>query len=188
MKIFALETDNEKAIQGVLLEGETVVRRIHFHGARFFFACVPAILCIIGLCALVILLGYMGTPNSITLGVAGICFVIWLLKYSWDLLHAFIDWKYDFLMITNKRVVVINQTSILHKDVQKMDLENIASVGSQSQLLDLFTFGKLTFDLKEGVGKRYVYKYIADCDNVAKCISDCLAKYQAAERSHHSHE
>lgn len=102
--------------------------------------------------------------------------LIWFVIFP--VITQIVDYLYDHIMVTNNRIVIIDQSSIFTRDIRKMDLENIASVRIKTQWLNLFPFGTLIFDLKEGVGKSLTLKYIPKVDEVASCISCMLRDYQ----------
>jgi hypothetical protein len=89
-------------------------------------------------------------------------------------LRAFIDWRYDLIIITSDKVIIVNQSSIFHREIRQMHLENFASVTARTQYLNLFPFGKLCFDLKEGVGRSICLNYVPRADFVASRIAECV--------------
>jgi GNAT superfamily N-acetyltransferase len=54
--------------------------------------------------------------------------------------------------VTNEEVVFVDQSSLFHIKIRQMNLDNVASVSAESQFWNIFPFGKIHFDLKEGVG------------------------------------
>lgn len=178
MRIFALETDHERLKKELLLEGEREVLCVGYHWLKFIGVLLSS--GFITLCVAFALsaLWYFSAPfvfSPIPLTFLALLY-IWFVGFP--AISAFVDFMYDHIIVTNSRIVIIDQASIFHRDIRKMDLENIASVRAKTQFMNIFPFGTLHFDLKEGVGKSLILKYIPHVDKVSSCISCCLRDSQ----------
>ena len=175
MRIFALETDNEKLQCNFLTENEELMLVVRFHGFLFFVKAFVSFIFTIVL----VLLGWgawnLGMPGSV---VTVAVFFTWLVLIFFRLMRAFIDWRFDVMILTNEKLVIIDQTSIFHVNKRQMNLENIASVSAESQFWGLFPFGTLHFELKEGTGKSLCLAYIPQADHVASVISNSIINFQ----------
>ena len=175
MKIFALETNEQKLIKSFLSHGEEVILRVKFSSFLFILRTFKAILFTLIFVAVDVGLTSVGFPlvwDSLIL------FVFWLFFVFFRWLTAFIDWKFDVLLVTSEEVVVVDQSSLFHAHIRQMNLDNIASVSAETQFWNLFPFGKLHFDLKEGTGRALVLPYIPLATKVASVISDTIVAYQ----------
>lgn len=175
MQLFALETDADKLCQSVLSPGECVVQCVRFHWFRFAAkVCMYAAVTVV-LVALAVAATALKLPP---VWVAGITFLLWFFFVFFRLLAAFIDWRFDILLVTPEKIVMIDQRSIFHRKVQQMNLENLASVHAETQFLNLFPFGKICFDLKEGLGRAVCLSYIPDAERVGAAIGNVLTQFQ----------
>lgn len=181
MKILALETDNEKAKKEILLSDEEEILSVRYHGLWF----------VARLMSPIVFLLIIGIAYAIPSFIFGIAFgfnwiailsllVVCVFVTFFPSLKAWIDWKYDGIILTDKRLIILNQTSIFKEDNRKMDLENVASVRAITQYWNVFPFGKLHIDLKEGVGRSIELPFVPNAARVARCISECVCKVQKA--------
>ncbi len=178
MHIFALETDKEKLKRSFCGPEEKIVCIVNFHGFLFAVKAVVASFWTALIIGVVIAGSTFGLPAGILTGVA---VLLWLLLIVRPLFRSFIDWKFDLLILTNGKLVVINQSSIFRQHVRQMNLENIASVNVETQFGNIFPFGRLCFDLKEGIGARVCLNYIPHPYHVSSCISDALIQYAKSQ-------
>ncbi len=176
MRILALETDAEKIKQQCLSEGETVVLMTYYHALSFFFASLREILFTIVIFAVGIALSFTGAP---LLWVLGGLSAVWFFFIFFNILKAYIDWRYDFILVTTDKLVLVDQTSIIHQKVNPIHLENIGSIASETQYMNLFGFGKIVINLKEGEGgQAIVLDFVPNASEVAAKISKTVTYYQ----------
>ncbi len=175
MHIFALETDIEKIKKRFLSAEEQEIQTVFFHGFRFFLAVLRDVLYTFLIVAITVGLGYAGLPLSWLVPLA--C-VAWLLLVFRSLLRAYLDWQYDFILITTDKVIVVDQSSLFHQKITPMNLENFASASAETQFWNLFPFGILHFNLKEGTGNGVNLRYIPHAHDVASCIADTITTFQ----------
>src|SRR3989338_2908740 len=175
MKILALETNTDKLNRSLLSPGEQIVLQARFHGFLFAVRAVVAAVITAIFVAVGVGSAMVGIPWNIALPVLTL---LWLWFVFRPLLRAFIDWQYDELLVTTEKVIVINQSSIIRQQIQQMNLENLASVSALTQCGGMLPFGKLHFELKEGVGEGLKLSYIPDAQKACSVISDCLVQFQ----------
>jgi len=178
MKIFALETNIERAVKSFLSEGEQLLLVVRFHAAVFLFAVLRHLLLTLVLVGIATAAVLLSVP--LWWAVGGF-FLVWIFTVLIKVVTAYIDWKYDFLVVTNDKVVLVNQSSIFHVEVRQMHLENFASVTARTQFWNLFPFGIVCFDLKEGVGQSICLTYIPDAAQVASQITNAVRRFQRAQ-------
>lgn len=174
MKIFALETDKEKLKRSFCGPDEKIVCTANFHGFLFAGKAIVASFWTVLIVGVVIAGISFGLPGGILTGVA---LLAWLILVARPLFRSFIDWKFDLLILTTGKLVIINQSSIFRQHVRQMNLENIASVNVETQFGNIFPFGSLCFDLKEGLGERMCLRYIPSAHHISANISDALMKF-----------
>ena len=180
MRLFALETNMEKLNRGFLSSGEEQILCIRFHGFLFFLRFMRALLATAMIVAVALIAGYARLPP---LAILSIAVVVWLPLAGIPLLTGFIDWKYDTLILTTEKLIHVNQSSLFRREIRQMNLENLASVNAETQFGNIFPFGRLCFDLKEGTGQRLCLNYIPQADRVCTLISDCLVAYERRRAS-----
>lgn len=175
MKIFALETDVAKLNRSLVSPGEQIVLQARFHGFLFFMRALLAGMLTMIAIAVGTVSGAAGMPMGI---VTAALFVIWLLFVFRPLLRAFIDWRFDELLVTTEKVILVNQSSVIRQEIHQMNLENLASVKALTQFGGILPFGKVHFELKEGVGEGLRLSYIPHAQRACSVIGDCLVQFQ----------
>lgn len=178
MHILALNTDIEGVKQRFRSANEQEVLTAYRHGFFFFLSIIYQIFLTTGLIAAGIALASLEIL-PLSLGtIGGLLFLLWLIFAFPTILKTFLDWKFDFIFVTTDKVVIVDQSSIFHHRITPMNLENFASVTAASQFWNLFPFGSIHFQLKEGTGEDITMKYIPNADEVAAKISDTVTQYQ----------
>lgn len=175
MRLFALETNTEKIKKPFLSSEEKEIMTVYFHGFRFFITFAANILWTFFLVGLLIALGYAHIP-PLWLTASGT--VIWFFFIFVPIVKAYLDWRFDFILVTSDKVILVDQSSFFHQKTTPMNLENFASVSAETQFWNLFPFGKLHFNLKEGAGEGVELAYIPHAHAVASRISDAITIFQ----------
>lgn len=180
MRFLALNTDIDGIKRRFLSANEHEVLTAFRHGFFFFLQIILQIIITIGLIAGGITIHtWAFLPRNIPQWwIVGILALLWIFLAFPTILKAFLDWKFDFIFVTTDKVVLLDQSSIFHHRITPMNLENFASVTAASQFWNLFPFGSLHFQLKEGTGEDITMKYIPNADEVAAKISDTVTLYQ----------
>lgn len=184
MRLFALQTDTDKMIRGFASGDEREILNVPFDGFVFFTCLAGKILMAGVIAAAVILLNmYTSIPPvwTTSIGVA-----IWLIAAPAGLIKTYVDWKYDFVSVTNHKVIVVDQSMLFSQKIQQISLENIAQVSSQNSYWNLLGFGTVRLHLKEGFGKEVVLDFVNDAAKVADVIADTVTAFQREHRSHAS--
>lgn len=180
MHIFALDTDIEGVKRRFLSANEREILTTYRHGFFFFLQIILQLVLTIGLVAAGVALNTWDIlPWDIpSWWIVGVLVLLWIILAFPTILKAFLDWKFDFIFVTTDKVVLVDQSSIFHHRITPMNLENFASVTAASQFWNLFPFGSLHFQLKEGIGEDITMKYIPNADEVAAKIADTVTLYQ----------
>ena len=176
MRIFALETDLEKLTRSFVPEEHALVRRVHHHWLIFFLKSLKSSLISMVFIAIAVAMWlFVGFPG---LYAAGGVLLLLLLFVFFPLMRAFIDWKYDVLIVTKDKIVVVDQSSLFRREVREMNLENVAAISTETQYWNIFPFGKIVVDLKEGHGNRLILPFMPQADDISTAISDVLVQYE----------
>jgi len=176
MRIFALETDISKIKARFCHAGEKEVLLTYYHGLSFLFAILREILITIVLLIIGIVGGIFGWPMMWTIGIL---FILWVVFVFFNVIKAYIDWAFDFILITTDKVILMDQTSIFKREIKPIHIENIGGVSTQTQFWDIFPFGAICIHLKEGLGGHSITKrYVPRAQKVASALSDIITAYQ----------
>jgi len=176
MRILALETDAEKIKKQCLSEGEEVVLMTYYHALSFLFATLREIFITVTFFLIGVGLWYIDAPM---VWVTGILFTLWFFFIFFNLMKAWIDWRYDFILVTTDKLVLVDQTSLIRQKINPIHLENIGSIASETQYWNLFGFGKVIVNLKEGEGGQFLrLSFVPNADQVASKISQTVTYYQ----------
>ncbi|MEI8229993.1 MAG: hypothetical protein WCG83_02540 [Candidatus Peregrinibacteria bacterium] len=176
MRIFALETNREKIKQKFLTSGEKEVLTVFYHGFSFFLASIRDVVLTAILIAIGITAANYGAPVNWTIAVL---FVFWFFLVFFRLLRAYIDWAFDFIFVTTDKIVFVDQTSIIRRDINPINMESIVGVGTRTQFWNIFAFGIVSLQLKEGRGQGVIMrKYVPRAQDVAAKISALVTQYQ----------
>lgn len=175
VQIFALETDIGKLKKRFLSADEREILTVSYHWFRFLLAVLRDVLWTVLIIMVAVGVSFASLPLRWIIPAAAL---VWLFFVFRSFLRAYIDWKYDFMLVTTDKVIVVNQSSLFHQKVTPMNLENFASASAETQFWNLFPFGILHFNLKEGIGDGVNLRYIPDAHTVAAGISDAITTFQ----------
>lgn len=179
MRILALDTNIEGVKRRFLSANEQEILTAYRHGFFFFLQIILQIVLTMGLIAAGVALNTWDVlPDIPSWWIIGVLALLWILLAFPTILKAFLDWKFDCIFVTTDKVVLVDQSSLFHRRITPMNLENFASVTAASQFWNLFPFGALHFQLKEGIGEDITMKYIPNADEVAAKIADTVTLYQ----------
>lgn len=179
MRIFALETDRQKIIQRFCHEDECIILLTYFHWFSFVAAILGKLFvtAMIGVaCAAVIYFG--ASPLWSIVGAFG----LWVGMALPGLLKAYIDWKYDFILVTTDKIILVDQTSIFKQEIKPIHIENIGSVSMHTQWWGIFDFGAIHLNLKEGEGGIVITRrYVPNVREVVSKMSSVVTNFQRGD-------
>ena len=179
MRIFALETDVEKIKNRFVSRGESIMHMTHYHGASFFFASIREIFVTMILLVIGIVAWFMNAPMGLMVMAL---ILIWVFFVFFSGLKAYIDWCYDLIIVTTDKIILVDQTSIFKQKVNPIHIENVGSVTSLTQFWDIFNFGIVEINLKEGEGGgKIILRYVPGARDTAAKIADSVTNYQRWE-------
>ncbi len=192
MKIFALETNLERVKEHFLAEGEAEIFTVHPHVVSFvwhiaweFFIAIF----LLSACSYGYYIGFLSLTAAIVIFALGSFFFVPL-----GLIEAYIDWKYDFILLTTDKLIIVDQMSLFRKSITPISLENLGDVVAKTQWLNLFRFGIISFALKEGNGPDVILHFMPEAEKIVGKIAEQITLYQRRKdynvpyRSHDSVE
>ncbi len=176
MKILALETNESKLKAQLISPMEQLLLCVHYSGFLFGVRLFKDILGTLVIIAIGIAIT-MFTDISLWFMIP-ILIVLWVIFVGSKLLRAWIDWKHDVLFVTTDKIIIVDQSSIWRIAIRQMNIENVATVTAESQFADVFPFGALCFDLKEGTGEKLRLPYVPKARIVASQIANIVMDFQ----------
>lgn len=177
MQIFALETNVNQLKERLFSASEKEIFTVRRHGILFALrSCWYGFLTLlmVALSLYIILSGFQNEA-MIVIGF----FLVWFAVLFIPWLRAFIDWRYDFIFLTDEKLVIVDQTTITRRIITTLSLESIAQVNSRSQWLNLFGFGVVTIVQKEGFDDKFILPYLPNSDRLAFLISEQIAAFES---------
>lgn len=182
MRIFALETDPQRIIRRYCHEGECAVLVTRYHGLSFLFATLREMLITVLCFGVIVLAWRLAWPMGVVLFLVA---VVWFVFVFFAVVKAFLDWRFDMIIVTTDKIILVDQTSIFRQEVKPMHLENVGGISASTQFWNIFPFGQLTIHLKEGLGgDSLVLRYVPDAQRVAATISDVVTRFQRRNHPH----
>lgn len=180
MRFLALQTDIGLLKKQFIPEGENEILTVTRHFMKFFteffgmtsFALLITTTLSFGVQFLI------GTLEPILVyGFIAIIFVF----YAYQIVKSYIAWRYNFLIVTSEKLIIIHHESFLHEYVNTIHLDNIRSTRFESQFFGIFRCGILSIDLLELAGgstQVLVLSYIPAPDTIASAIEHAIALKQ----------
>jgi hypothetical protein len=182
MRFFALETNLEKLKSSFASPGEQLLLTVPYSRFSFFFSILKLALFTIVLLAIGI--GSNFYANLPLAWISGAFFIVWTLFVPFQLLKKYIHWKFSFLQLTSSKVVIVDQSTVFSRNITQMNLETFVSVRDETQWANMFPFGSLHFNFKEGASEEVVMKFIPHAEEVAEKIADVVAEFQRRKNVH----
>jgi hypothetical protein len=176
MRFLALQTDVEEMKKGFLVEGEKELLTTAHHFLSFLAPFAFMTVVTIGMVAVVMAL--LLFSSEMLLLFLTILLTFWLLFYLYYLVKIYIDWRYNFVIVTTQKIVVIRHHTFLHQYISPVNLDNIASNRVESQWFGIFRCGIICLSLKErqaGSTKEIFLRYIPNHNVVASTIENAIA-------------
>jgi hypothetical protein len=65
---------------------------------------------------------------------------------------ALISWRYNYLIVTTEKIVIVKHISFFHQEIYPIHIENILSTRTESQYFGIGNCGTLFINLEEKVG------------------------------------
>jgi hypothetical protein len=174
MKIFALETNHQAIKEQFLQPSSKEITTIFYHW--FYFALKASTW--MGLVLIMLLIGAVALSAGIpTLWVIGVLLAIILFLVLPPILKAFLEWQYDFVLVTTDNIVIVEQSALIRQKITPMNLDNFVSVSAASQFWGLVPFGILRMNLREGPQHEVSRKYIPRATEEAAKVTEAVTSY-----------
>lgn len=177
MRFLALQPNIELMKKQFIVEGEDVLLTTQHHRFIFLFPFAAQTVIVLVVAALVILfaLSFQGFEQTM---VAGGALFLLALYYLYQFLKAYVNWRYNFIVVSTRKVVIVEHHLFFYQNVFPIHLENISSTSFESQFLGFGHCGVLHFHLKEREGgstKLINWTYIPKPEVVAGVVENAIA-------------
>lgn len=96
------------------------------------------------------------------------------------LIKQYIDWYYDNLVITNRRIINANQHFIWGKDIASVYLSDILDIAAQHKGIfsTIFSYGTLKIETSSPVQNDMVLNYVPHHHHVLQIIQSIQSEYK----------
>lgn len=176
MKIFALETDLNVTKAQYLKPNEQEVLFVRPHVISFLLRSSIYFLATAVIIALAV---YIGVQQLVAPGIAAIGgLFLWFGFVFFGLLRTYIDWRYDFLMLTEDTLIMADQSSLFSKSIRPISLDSIVSVEAVTQWLHLFGFGIVKVALDQGKTHPITLRFMPNAEDIVATISSQVAAFR----------
>ncbi|MFH0769846.1 MAG: hypothetical protein V1926_00540 [Candidatus Peregrinibacteria bacterium] len=180
MRILALETDLNRIKDRYCNNDEELVLMTRFHGLRFFFASIKLFLIAVLLAAFAVAALFSGLTWEWTLPIFAL---LGLVLVGFPLIKYFIDWRFDVLIVTTDKIILVDQTLLFRQEINPIHFEHVGRIVTQTQFYDLFNFGMLKIHIEEGIeSQAIVLKYVPHLLESAAKISSAVTRHQRHEK------
>ncbi len=185
MRIFALETSVEKLKAKFISENEEAVHVSHKHFLIFFMHSFWQSFVTV----LVLGVALLGTAQGwFSFEGAAIALVVWAVIYLYFLWGAYIDWKYNFIIVTTQKMILVQQRSFFYQRINPIHFGNINSTRVESQFGGIFRCGTVYILLKisEEGGKHVelASAYVPKPNNIAAMIEHGIVMNEKPIKPH----
>ena len=105
--------------------------------------------------------------------------ILWLLFSFFQLLKHFVAWRFNSIIITSEKIILIQYKSVFYRDIDPIPLDNIISVRAETQFLGIFNCGILHFHLKEREAastRELHFSYLKYAERYAGIIQKAIAR------------
>lgn len=147
MRLFALETNVETLKKKFLVEKEEAVHVSHKH---FLIFLVEAFLPTVVALALLAAVTFGASQGWMDPASTFWTLVVITIAYAYFLSAAHIAWRYNFIIVTTQKVVIIEQRSMFHQKINPVHFSGINNARVESQFGGIFRCGLLSIELKIG--------------------------------------
>ncbi len=178
MKFLALQTNVGELKKQYIPEGEHEIMTVSRHPIRFvidfFFYTVIVFVIGYGLSAGVLF--WEGDQGALVF--AGLLALLGIV-YFFAILNSYISYRYNFLIITSDKIVVVGHTSFFGQKMDSVHLASILNTRFRTQFFGIVRCGILEIHMNElaggGVMRTLVLPYIPSPDTVASAIENAMA-------------
>jgi hypothetical protein len=173
MQILALETDVEVLKKKFLVEGEQAALVTHKHWIVFFVhtwwqTMLTALL-------------FVGLVFALSAGLPGMSFIVigfgvWLLLYAHYLLSGYVQWKYNFIIVTTQKIVIVDHYSLFRQHINPLPFPRISNTRVESQLAGIVGCGilylNMTIPERQGQYTELAISYLPKPADIAAVIEN----------------
>ncbi len=177
MRFLALQTDVEVLKKQYIPEGEHEIMTVRRHVVPFVMDFIWKTAVMLPIAA-AIFMGFSAFSSFESLIISNGLLLIVAFSYIYQIIKSYIAWRYNFLIVTSDKIIIINHRSFLHQGMNSIHLDSITTSKFNSQYLGLVRCGILYLHLqeKEGQGSTRIITipHIPNPDTVASAIEHAI--------------
>lgn len=145
MRFLALEADLRKLKRQFIAEGEEELLATTRHAFTF----ILPMLWIVPLTAISIFAAATGLGMGMDFLFVSVSLYSWFAVALVLAMRAFIEWRYNFIVVTTEKIVVVDHRFVFSQMIRPIPLENVATTHTGSQYLGIGNCGYVTLHLSE---------------------------------------
>jgi hypothetical protein len=174
MRFLALESNIRALKKRFMVEGEEEL----LSSSRHVFAFLIPLLWIIPAAVLALIAWGAGVAADLdVLVLTGILYFVLAGLFA-AALHGFIEWRYNFIVITTEKIVIVDHRFIFSQSIRPVPLDTIATTDVGSQYFGLGNCGFVNLHLsevKQGTNKEFRLDRLPKPDVIAGVIENARA-------------
>lgn len=178
MRFFALQMDIGQLKEQFILQDEKEILVTTRHGLIFFVSLLKGT-AIVLLLWLALAVAFVFAGSAILRLIIGVLTVIGAVFELYIILNAYIDWRFNILIVTNQKLVIIDHTSLFYQNVTPIHMNSLNNVTCESQFFGIWRCGILHINLRqtvgEGASREIFLPYLPRPDVVASAIEQSMS-------------
>lgn len=171
MRFLALESNIRKLKRRFMVEGEEEL----LASTRHVFAFLLPMLWIVPLTVLAVAAWAVGIGMGLDFFIVTLVLYAWLFFAAVMALRAFIEWRYNFIVVTTEKIVIVDHRFVFSQSIRPVPLENVATTDAGSQYLGIGHCGYVNLHLSEvdhGTNKEFRIDMLPKPDVIAGVIEN----------------
>ncbi len=171
MRFLALEANIRKLKKRFMVEGEEEL----LSSTRHVFAFLIPMMWIVPSTAVVFMAWATAAGAGFDIFAATAILFAWGVFALGMALHGFIEWRYNFIVVTTEKIVIVDHRFVFSQSIRPVPLENIATTDVGSQYLGLGHCGFVNLHLSEvekGTNKEFRLDRLPKPDVIAGVIEN----------------
>lgn len=146
MRLFALETTIAKLKKQLIAEGGEELLSARHHIFTFLIPIIGIVILTVGFLVVeaVAIMASIVPPSFVDP-----LLYLWLVIALYFTARSLIAWRFNFLIVTTEKIVIVKHISFFHQEIHPIHIENIRSIRAESQFPGIGHCGILHLYLEE---------------------------------------
>ena len=180
MRFLALQTNVEVLKRQFIPQGEHELLTATRHPLFFLLAFLWNTIVALGF-LIVMWIASVYLEGMTSQIVIGLVLAAGMLVYVLSVITTYIAWRFNYIIITSEKILIIKHRSFIHQNVDPIHLDNLASTKFESQYFGIVHCGIVHIALKEkatGSTRQLIMPYIRNPDAVTSAIENAISLKQ----------